>query len=173
MEYISKINPEPIPGVELVDLFGISPNSESACEFVCIKRGVDKEPIINLKVESDYHVTFKQSGIANQMAIIGYGNRFAIFDFFTKKVKKSLSFKGYFASFLLDNQDIFLATDSELIKLNGQGDIQWKTGGLGIDGVLITKITKAEITGRGEWDPPGGWVPFKLDRSTGKKIINS
>ena len=169
MKYITEIKSEPISGVEIIDLFGINPHSYSDCEFVRIKDALTYDAIINLKVESDYSPTFKQCEIINDIVLIGYGNRFSIFDLTDKKIKADLLFEGYFGSFKVDNGEILIATDSELLNLNFRGDKNWKTDNLGIDGVLISKITETEIIGNGEWNPPGGWESFKLDRNTGLK----
>ncbi len=169
MEYIIEIKSEPFPEVETKDLFEINLNSENYCEFVRIKNASTFEPLINLKVESDYSPTFKQSEVVNGIVLIGYGNRFSIFDLKKKEIKANLSFNGYFGSFKVDYGEIFVATDSELINLNFQGMEKWKADNLGIDGVVISKITETEIIGNGEWDPPGGWESFTLDRKTGKK----
>lgn len=167
MKYITEIKPEPISGVEIINLLEI--NSKSDFEFVRIKNASTFEPLINLKIESDYSPTFKQSEVVDGMVIIGYGNKFSIFDLNKKEIKTNLSFDGYFGSFKVDNGEIFVATDSELINLNFRGAEKWKVENLGIDGVVISKITKTEIIGSGEWDPPGGWESFNLDRSSGLK----
>jgi len=169
VEYIIEIKPEPISEVETKDLFEINPHSETDCEFVRIKNASTFEPLINLKVESDDSPTFKQSEVVDGIAIIGYGNRFSIFDLNKKEIKANLSFDGYFGSFKVNSGEIFVATDSELINLNFQGIEKWKTDNLGIDGVIISQITEREITGSGEWDPPDGWESFTLYRETGKK----
>ena len=93
-----------------------------------------------------------------------------MFDLNKKEIKVNLSFDGYFGSFEVDNREIFVATDSEMINLTFQGIEKWKADNLGIDGVIISQITETEIIGSGEWDPPGGWESFKLNRKTGKKI---
>ena len=80
MKFLTEINPEPISEIESVDLIGINPNSEINCEFVRIKDASTNKPIINLKIESDYSPASKQSSVANEIVIIGYGNRFLMFD---------------------------------------------------------------------------------------------
>ncbi len=170
MKYTTEIEPVPISDVETRDLFGINPHSEIDCEFVQVKNASTLETIINLKVESDYSPIFKQSEVVDGIVIIGYGNRFSIFDLKKKKINAKLSFGGYFSSFKVDNGEIFIATASEVINLNFQGIEKWKAYNIGIDGVVISKITETEIIGTGEWDPPDGWKSFKLNRKTGKKI---
>ncbi|WP_282042717.1 hypothetical protein [Winogradskyella flava] len=169
MKYIIEIKPEPISEVDIKDLFKINPHSESDCEFVRITNASTFEPIINLKVESDYSPTFKQSEVVDGIAIIGYGNRFSIFDLSKREIRTNLSFDGYFGSFKVDNGEIFIATDSKLINLNFHGVEKWRTDNLGIDGVVLSKITETEIVESGECDPPGGWKSFKLDRNSGLK----
>ncbi|MSE19523.1 hypothetical protein GKC49_31805, partial [Pantoea agglomerans] len=48
--------------------------------------------------------------------------------------------------------------------------ILWKSIRCAIDGVIITSIENETVLGLGEWDPPGGWEPFKLDLKTGIPI---
>jgi hypothetical protein len=50
------------------------------------------------------------------------------------------------------------------------GGILWKSIQCAIDGVIITSIKNDTVLGLGEWDPPGGWEPFKLDLKTGIPI---
>ena len=99
---------------------------------------------------------------------IGYGNRFLIFDYITKELKANKIFDGYFSEFKIFNNKIIVATDSELICFNVQGEQEWLTENLGIDGVRINNIDAMQIRGIGEWDPPGGWKEFVLDMKTGK-----
>jgi len=38
---------------------------------------------------------------------------------------------------------------------------------LGIDGIIVASTSDGVISGEGEWDPPGGWRPFRLSLATG------
>lgn len=44
----------------------------------------------------------------------------------------------------------------------------WRSDALGIDGVIVDRISADEIEGQGEWDPPGGWKPFRVSAHSGK-----
>ncbi len=169
MEYKAEIKPEPILKVDKIDLFLVNPYSEIDCEFIQVKNKLTSEPIINLKVESEFIPLFKQCEVVNEMILIGYGNRFCIFDMNERERKNLLFFNGYFSYFEVDNEDIFIASDSSLINIGLDGEEKWEADNLGIDGVVLSKITKTEIFGKGEWDPPNGWHPFILDRMTGKE----
>lgn len=46
----------------------------------------------------------------------------------------------------------------------------WRSAQCAIDGVIISEIAGNVIYGSGEWDPPGGWLPFMLSLETGKLI---
>ena len=168
--YKTKIKLDPISGVETVDLFNINPGTGSGCEFVVVTNLETGGPVINLKIESDYPVIFKKVDVVNGLIVIGYGNRFAIFNLEGKYITYETSFDGYFGSFEIDGDDIFVATDSCLLKIKLSGELIWTSEVLGVDGVVITSITGPEIRGDGEWDPPGGWEPFVIDRETGRKI---
>lgn len=168
MKYRTEIKQHPISGIEEIDLFELNRYSESNCEFVIIYDKNTEEPILNLKVESDYSVTFSQTDSVNNLIIIGYGNRFAIFDLESKSKKYETCFNGYFSSFKIYNHEVFLASDSDLIRISLSGELIWTAEYLGIDGVEILEINEEEIKGKGEYNPPGGWESFIIDRNTGK-----
>ena len=169
MRYTTELKQYPISGLEKIDLFGLNPHSESNCEFVIVSDLDTGEPIKNLKVESDYSVTFKQIETVKNLIVIGYGNRFVIYDLENNNKRFETSFDGYFSSFKIDREDIFVASECDLIKIKNTGKIEWTAKSLGIDGVVISEITDDEIKGEGEHDPPGGWIHFVIDRKTGKE----
>lgn len=168
MNYKTEIKQFPISGLEKFDLFGINPHSESDCEFVIVYDSETEEPILNLKVESDYSVTFRQADSVESYVIIGYGDRFVIFDLESKNKKYETTFSGYFSSFEIYEKDVYVASESELLRICLTGELIWTSECIGIDGVVISEITEGEIKGEGEHDPPGGWKPFIIDRKTGK-----
>ncbi len=123
----------------------------------------------NLKIEYDKSVIFSQSEAINDLIVMGYGNKFVIYDVKNNVKKFETSLEWYFSSFKIDGEDIFVASESELLKIKLSGKLEWTAKSLGIDGVIISKITEDEIKGEGEYDPPGGWKPFVVDRKTGNK----
>lgn len=169
MKYAIELKQYPISGLNKIDLFGLNPHSESNCEFVIVSDLETEEPIINLKVESDYSATFKQCEAVNNLIVIGYGNRFVIYDLENNDKRFETSFDGYFSSFKIDREDIFVASECDLLKIKNTGKIEWTAKSIGIDGIVISEITEDEIKGEGEHDPPGGWKPFVIDRKTGKE----
>jgi hypothetical protein len=166
-QYFAYIKLEPVSGIEVIDPLQINPGSYSKSEFVIIKLKDTFESILNIKVDSDYSPLFKQAEILGNVVIIGYGDQFLIFDYITKELKAKRVLDGYFSEFKIDRNKIFVASDSELICFNVEGEQEWITENLGIDGVRIDSINETQIKGSGEWDPPGGWKEFLVDRATG------
>lgn len=67
--------------------------------------------------------------------------------------------------------DRFLvATYSYVFLVHITEGIIWKSDRCAIDGVTISAVEDDVIYGDGEWDPPGGWEPFRLSLKTGKPI---
>ncbi len=137
--------------------------------YLQVKNGLTLEPIINLKVESEFSPIFTQCEVVNKIVIVGYGDRFYMFDLDKKKIKKNILIDGYFSSFLVADDEIFVATNYHVINISFDGKEKWVSDSLGIDGIVLSRITQTELFGSGEWDPPGGWENFILNRKTGKK----
>jgi hypothetical protein len=41
---------------------------------------------------------------------------------------------------------------------------------MGVDGVIARNVAGGVIEGEGEWDPPGGWEPFRILLSSGTAV---
>ncbi|GAL44403.1 hypothetical protein [Citrobacter werkmanii] len=65
---------------------------------------------------------------------------------------------------------VLVTTYSHVFLMDIAAGILWKSRQCAIDGVIITSIENETVQGLGEWDPPGGWEPFKLDLKTGIPI---
>ena len=63
---------------------------------------------------------------------------------------------------------LLAASASELLRFDDHGQLLWRRSGLGIDGVLVDSISQGAVLGRGEWDPPGGWRPYRLQLNSGE-----
>lgn len=66
--------------------------------------------------------------------------------------------------------NFLVATYSYLFLIDLTEGIIWRSGRCAIDGVIVVAIENDAIDGRGDWDPPGGWQPFRLSLKTGKSI---
>lgn len=65
---------------------------------------------------------------------------------------------------------VMVATYCHVFLIEIPTGIVWKSSHCAIDGVVITSLENDTVHGIGEWDPPGGWEPFKLDLKTGIMI---
>lgn len=76
----------------------------------------------------------------------------------------------YFGSFHPGDDWLLIASASDIFRADRQGRVAWRSAGLGIDGVLIRDVANGVILGDGEWDPPGGWVPFAISLADGSRV---
>ena len=77
---------------------------------------------------------------------------------------------GYFGSFYLVYDKLLVCSASQVVALGLLGQEMWRTEGLGLDGVIIHQHDETSVSGTGEMDPPGGWLPFVLDHRTGRRL---
>ena len=77
---------------------------------------------------------------------------------------------GYFGSFYPLDDKLLVCSASQVIALNPNCWELWRAEGLGFDGVIIHDHDETSLTGDGEMDPPGGWLPFVLNRHTGHRL---
>jgi outer membrane protein assembly factor BamB len=81
-----------------------------------------------------------------------------------------LELYGYFGHLYINDERLFVADAGKIYCFDNQGKIIWKNDSLGIDGVYISEFDDKKIYGSGEWDPPGGWRDFVLDKNNGRTI---
>jgi hypothetical protein len=62
---------------------------------------------------------------------------------------------------------LLVASCERLFAVRVDGDLVWTTEVIGIDGVVIDRVVGTRIEGQGEWDPPDGWRPFRVDLRSG------
>jgi hypothetical protein len=106
---------------------------------------------------------------------IGYGQHVIVFESEHERVSLH-PLDGYFghlyvAADLDATGSVFgllASSASELLRFDDYGQLLWRRFGLGIDGVLVESIDQGMVLGRGEWDPPGGWRPYRLQLNSGE-----
>ena len=77
----------------------------------------------------------------------------------------------YFGSFHPGSDWLLIASRSGILRADRHGRVLWRSAGLGIDGVLIREVANGAILGDGEWDPPGGWIPFSISLVDGSRVV--
>lgn len=120
------------------------------------------------EIKYKYHCSpFKGADLFNNILIVGFEDYFYMFDTNNNKNLLSLKLSGYFGHFYRNDHLIYVTDASGIHCLNIDGTINWQNNELGIDGVEINKFDNQYLYGSGEWDPPGGWIDFILDKETG------
>lgn len=113
----------------------------------------------------------------NGLVYIGFGQYVFVVDVKLNRIWRYL-LHGYFGH-LYDSSDfenldgrfsVFATSASEVLAFSRTGDLLWKQSPLGIDGVIIQSVSAGRLDGEGEWDPPGGWRPFSLNKESGKVL---
>jgi hypothetical protein len=81
--------------------------------------------------------------------------------------RKSYRADSYIGYLYPHEEFLLVATNMRLMRFDKKAQLVWQSREIGIDGVLISKIINGVIYGEGEWDPPGGWRPFKVHLESG------
>lgn len=126
-------------------------------------------PLARIDVYEEYLGAFEELIVWNPWVVIGLGGSAHLVDPITRQTH-SVACDSYFGHLYPLEKHLLIASDSALQCLDEQGELVWRREHLGIDGVLVHEVTDGVINGEGEWDPPGGWRPFRLSLSTGEPI---
>jgi hypothetical protein len=114
---------------------------------------------------------FQEAEIWNNWLVIGFGETLHLVPL-NGDLPITIDLESYFGHLYLHERILLVATASHLYCINRDGTIEWVSGELGIDGVVVRGIEDGQIHGEGEWDPPDGWKPFLLQLSSGSPLRN-
>lgn len=144
----------------------------------------DNQPalLLHIFVDSDkdgclLEQCFKELLVNEHHIAILYGQHVHIFEIANQQIR-SIYLNDYvghlyplpdvYAGVLSDT--FLVATFEYVFLVDIQGNIIWQSEMCAIDGVTINEVADGIIHGSGEWDPPGGWEPFRISLSNGKFI---
>lgn len=145
---------------------GEAPFHFSRSEYLVVEDNEEKRAF---KIVYGGHCSpFREAVISENLLLVGHEEHFYLYDLKAKNSLLVLEMNGYFGHLYIDKQHFFVADAEGLFCIERNGSIVWHSKNLGIDGVIVEKFTDSQIYGSGEWDPPGGWKDFVLDRKTGK-----
>jgi hypothetical protein len=77
----------------------------------------------------------------------------------------------YFCRMSCEADFLLVTSGRRVFRIGANGDVLWKSKEVGLDGVIAHWVCDGVIHGSGEWDPPGGWVDFKLSLETGLQLV--
>ena len=100
---------------------------------------------------------------------VGFGYRVFLINSLDREVRE-IPIPLYFEAFRASNHYLLILAGEGLVRLDLSGSVVWSNDRLAIDGVEVDAIENGVIHGRGEWDPPGGWRPFRVQLETGQLI---
>lgn len=113
--------------------------------------------------------------------LAGYRHVHVIDAYGPARLRCSVPLEGYFSGFIAPD-DIDAPADaftvlvkgcSGVMRLDSAGEMIWANQTLAIDGIVLHRLFDGCLLGDGEWDPPGGWVPFALDIESGRTLVES
>lgn len=188
MEDLGKVNMPPMVSMKISFLDGddlafersVLVGSSTSSETISARVGVivgDRNFLRIDLAETFEYTCFQAVRMLGNRAFIGFGERLFVIDIVTEHMVLH-KMAGYFGH-LFDAEEleyvgnefsILASSASELLAFNQDGALLWKTDELGIDGVIVHKVSSAGIEGDGAWDPPDGWEPFVLSSRTGERI---
>lgn len=174
------------PGDEMKDVtvFDLNPYGLKGEKdrMLLIRRDGDPVLLLQLYIRADEEGWLISSAFSEfllsdtHMAIIS-GDHFHIFDLVTHLSRSHPlgDYAGHIYSVPDVSSDrlherVLVATYAHVLLIDIHAGIVWKSSRYAIDGVVVSSIVNDMVLGQGEWDPPGGWRPFKLDLKTGLPI---
>jgi hypothetical protein len=120
------------------------------------------------EIRYEYHCSpFKQAIIVDNILAVGHEEHFYLFNLMTSTNMLRLKMEGYFGHIYYDKNRFYIADAGGLYCIDKNASINWQNNNLAIDGVVINEFHENKILGSGEWDPPGGWRDFILNKQTG------
>lgn len=162
-----------VPSVDI----GSPENDHSSPDSFCLL-SLDDTPLICARLwrNSNESYPFREACYWRELFIIGWGNAFYVIKPKSASVTRH-ELGTYFGNIHASNF-LLIASAERAVRLSEDGAIAWISEPLGIDGVTILAVDDRFVSGNGEWDPPGGWKPFRLHLpdgvvdSTGESLGN-
>jgi hypothetical protein len=129
----------------------------------------DGQPVLRVDAyrSSEECFAFHDAIIWNSYLVVGWGDCAYLIDIDSGAVTKH-ALGMYFGQVYATDECLLVASGERIWRINHDGSIVWKSDVLGVDGVVVSRIAHGIINGEGEWDPPGGWRPFRIRLDSGQ-----
>lgn len=148
---------------------GKSPASSRVCDRFFIMMLADDEPLrLDLYRSDEEAFAFEEALVWRQFVVLGWGHGVYLVDTKTRKTIRH-ELESYFGHLYAAANELLVASAEALVRVGEEGAVHWRCGGLGLDGVVVDRVADGTIWGRGEWDPPDGWVDFQVSLHTGER----
>ena len=121
---------------------------------------------IDLYTSSDEVFAFQEAHVWSQFLVIGWGHGVYLVDLRSREIVH-IDLGCYFGHAYPAAECLLVASAERLFRIEPDGSVKWRSEPLGIDGVVVHDVSESLIEGDGEWDPPGGWRPFRILAGSG------
>jgi len=136
--------------------------------FGCVARG--DRPLARLDIYGDpgSESYFQSEALTWQdNIVVGFGWHVYIVSSTTLGCV-DIDLPSYFQTLQVTPDYALAVFGSGILRFDRRGTVIWENAALAIDGIRIDRIQGDEISGSGEWDPPGGWRPFAISLADGR-----
>jgi hypothetical protein len=127
------------------------------------------EPRMRIDIYGNTHSAFCDTTIWKGLVVIGLDDKVHFVDVETR-LANTVDLDSYFGHLYATDRFLLVASGERLFRFDERAELQWISDELGLDGVLVHDIDDDFISGDGEWDPPGGWKPFRVNVDSGRLI---
>jgi hypothetical protein len=128
--------------------------------------------IINeFEIRYDYRCSpFNKAEIDRELLAVGHEGYIFLYDLHSQVNLLSMELIGYFDK-LYWHQGVLFVTDSSYVyRIDRRGNLVWRSGRLGIDGVFLERFEDDKAFGSAQVNPPDSWDDFVIDLRSGSTI---
>jgi hypothetical protein len=141
----------------------------TADRFLTVEDETGPRLRVDLYRAIEEHHVFEEVLLWSGRIVLGWGERLYLVEPEARKTAV-IDLGSYFAGLYPGEDYLLVASANRLLRIQPDGAVRWTSEGLAIDGVIVEEMTHGIIHGAGEWDPPGGWQPFRLSLETGQPV---
>jgi hypothetical protein len=150
---------------------GPVPSGKGTPDVFVIAEENDK-PVLRVDVYVEHgseHSPFAECIAWKQWIAIGIGHHLYLVPLAGDN-PSTLDLNDYFGDLYPLDHCLLVASGQRLFCVTTDGVVKWSSSELGIDGVVVSRVRDGIIDGEGEWDPPGGWKPFRIALDSGSPV---
>ena len=136
-------------------------------KYILLELDGDAALRVDAYPSSDECFAFNDAIVWHSFLVIGWGDCVYLIEIESGAVTKH-RLGGYFGHVYGYDEFLLIASCDRMWRINIDGLIEWKSDVLGIDGVVVSNVDNGVISGDGEWNPPGGWQPFRIMLDSGQ-----
>ncbi|GHU25075.1 hypothetical protein FACS1894164_13280 [Spirochaetia bacterium] len=159
----------PWRNIKNISVGDISQSVEERCPNMYYTISCDGRPYLVINVYYEYNTTFKDAEVLGKYVFIGFCDSVFIVNLDNNNVRK-IMLRYYFGHMNKYENFILIGSACDLLLFDKSAELKWVAEDVGIDGVIVHDFDGKYIYGNGEYDPPGGWIKFKICYKTGKRV---